>query len=590
MKSFLRKFSFTTQHPRRWTKVHAKTSPERQIVHEPIPLPGNLLQRLHGLRRRHKLVGLTTGFSKMVGAICLLLLAQGISDWWFDLPWIARAGFFLADIVLLGSLYRSDLDTALRKRLGLAETALMVEKKWPQLQQSVIASVELSGGARYSTRGSRQLLDVMLEQARARTTSLNFNEVVSTLALRRWLILGGAALLATGAVAVTAWPASLTLLQRIFLLNVPLPTRTIVIPITRDLVTPLGSDVEISAMAQGVIPTNGRITVTYATGAPQEFPVKVDPEKPATFSFTLHNVQTDFRYSFHLNDGHGPEFTVKAKTPPSLKGLACEEIFPDYTGLTPRKLAPTELALLVGSHLHVEATCHDALKSATIVLQGLTKTIDATLSEGRTHLEADIPIPAKDLTGFSIHLLDDSGVSSSNETIYPITLVPDNPPLVKIVEPVDDQESITLRAKPVIAFEASDDYGLAKLSINYQLIPPMIPGEQDARPPSEVESIPVEIKPANAGRNYEFILDVASQAPAWQEGYSVNYWVEATDNNTATGPGITRTEHKQFSVVSIETKQAEFLKRLKENAAEIDSLSGTTQKISNDVGETIPRK
>lgn len=568
----------------------SKAKPVPVTVRDPIPLPGNLLARLNALRRRYKTVGVSAGVGKMVGAFSLLLLAQGVSDWWFDLPWIARAGFLLADLVVLGSIYRHDLHGVLRKRLGLAETALMVEKKWPQLQQSVIAAVELSEGKSYSTRGSRQLVDAMLEQAHARATGLNFNDVVPTGALRRWLILGGAAVLGAGAVAVAAWPASLALIERIFLLNVPLPTKTIVVPITRDLSIPLGSEVEISALAQGIIPTHGRVTITYAEGAPQEFPVNVDPDKPATFSFTLHNVQTAFKYSFYLNDGHGPEFTVSAKVPPSVTGLECEQIFPDYTGAPPRKLAPTELSLLVGSHLHIKATSTDPLKTATVILQGLSKTIDVTLSGGGTQLEADIPIPAKDLTGFSLHLVDEAGVSSANETVYPITLVPDNPPVVKIIQPSDDQETVTLRAKPVITFEASDDFGLTKLTINYQLIPAMVPGETDARPPSDVQSIAVPILPANQGRDYSYVLDVAAQTPAWQEGDTINYWIEATDNNTATGPGVTKTEHKQFSIISVEAKQAEILERLKQNAAEIDSLSTTQQKINNDVGETIPQK
>jgi hypothetical protein len=122
------------------------------------------------------------------------------------------------------------------------------------------------------------------------------------------------------------------------------------------------------------------------------------------------------------------------------------------------------------------------------------------------------------------------------------------------------------------------------------LIPPMIAGEMDARPPSDVQSISIPIKPATDGPDYQYVLDVSAQSPAWQEGYTVNYWIEAADNNKATGPGITKTEHKQFGVVSIETKQAEILERLQQNAAEINTLSDTQQKINNDVGETIPQK
>jgi hypothetical protein len=575
----------------RWKPAPIKRRPiVVRTVRDPIPLPEDLRRRLNHVRSSFRLVGVSTGLAMLLGAISLLLLVQAVSDWWFDLPWAARAGFLLTDMVLMVLLYLRRLDGPLRSKLTLEETALRVEKKWPQLQQSVIGAVELAAGTSSSTRGSRQLVDLLLQEAREKTARLNFNDILPLQLLRNWLIAGSGAFLLTLALTVWAWPSSQALIERLFLFNVPLPTKTIVVPLTRDLLVPVGSDVEISARAQGFIPSHGRVTVTYATGAPQEFPLNVLPDKPATFSLTMHNVQSAFKYSFHLNDGHGPDFTVSARVPPTLTNLACEQSFPVYTGLSPRQLAPTELSLLAGSHLKIRADSADPLKSATIVLQGMTQTIPATIDSSGTHLEADVPIPARDLTGISLHLVDQAGVNSANETVYPVVLVPDNPPTIKIVQPADDHETITLRAKPVIAFTATDDYGLSQLTIHYQLIPPMIAGETDSRPPSDVQHIDIKVKPAKEGHEYEYVLDVAAQSPPWQEGYTVNYWIEATDNNTATGPGITKTDHKQFGVISIEAKQEEILERLKQNAAEIDTLSGSQQKINNDIGEAIPQK
>jgi hypothetical protein len=555
-----------------------------------IPLPNDLKQRLNGLRRHFRRVDIATGLAMFLGAICLLFLVQCLSDWWFDLPWLARGGFLLADGVLLAVLYRRQLDRPLRTQLSLEETALRVEKKWPQLQQCVIAAVELSEGKIYSTRGSRQLVQRMLEQARERTLKLNFREVVPTLKLRRWIFLGFVSAGVTAAFAIGGWPSSLALIERLALLNVPLPTKTIVVPITRDLIIPVGSDVEVSAQARGVIPASGRVTITYAGTPPQEFPVTVLPDKPATFSLTVHNVQNAFTYSFHLNDGHGPDFTVSARTPPSVTGVECEQIFPDYTGEAPRKLAPSDLSLLVGSRLIVRAVTADPLQSATVVLQGTNQTVDATLDPTGTHLEADLPIPAKDLAGFSIHLVDQGGVHSTNETVYPIELIPDNPPVVKVLQPAADHETITIHARPLIAFDAGDDYGVARLTIEYQVVPPSAAGQENSGAPVEVEQIPIDIDDTQKTAHYEYVLDVSAQNPPWQEGSTVNYWIEAVDNNGVTGPGVTKTGPRQFSVVSPEAKQAEILERLKANAAEINSLSDTQQKISNDVGEALPRK
>jgi len=565
-------------------------APPRPVAPLPqIPLPSDLKHRLIALRRRYRFVHSTIGIFMLLGAISGLFLAQGVADWYFDLPWMARAMFLVIDIALIISIFRRYLLTPLKRKLGLRETALLVEKKWPKLGQSVITAVEMAEGNHKATRGSLELVHIVLQQARARTTNLNFKEVVPTRQLKRAVIWGSVLSIGTLAIAAAAFPASLSLLERIFLLNIPLPTKTIVVPITRDLSVPLGTDVEISAQAQGVIPSHGRVTVAYDEGAPEEFPLTVLPDKPGTFSYTVHNVQKPFKYRFYLNDGHGPEFTVLAKVPPTVTGVECTEVYPSYTGLPPQKIPTTGLSLLAGSHLQIKATATEPLKSATILLQGVPQQIPATIASAGTGLTADVPIPAKDMTGFSIRVVDSTGLASSNETVYPVDLVPDKPPIVKVLEPEQESETITLRAKPAIIFDASDDYGLTQLDLCYQTVPPLVAGE-DTNPPSEIKRIPIKIKTAKEGIHYEYDLDVAAQNPAWKEGWSVNYWIEATDNNTATGPGVTKTDHKQFGILSPAAKEAEILSRLKQNASEIDTLSDTQQKVSHDVGDTIPKK
>jgi len=313
------------------------------------------------------------------------------------------------------------------------------------------------------------------------------------------------------------------------------------------------------------------------------------PDQPATFSFTVHNVQKTFKYRFTLNDGRGEEYIVQAKVPPALASLECTQVFPAYTRIAPRKLPPTELSLLAGSHLQVTARATAALKSATVIEQGISSSIPMTLADHGQSAAVDIPIPAKGLTGFSIHLMDADGVASVNDTVYPVQIVPDHPPLVKIVEPADDNETVTPVAKPVIVFDASDDYGLSQLSFNYELVPPTVAGAETPTN-SPAQRVPIQIPPDKKGTRYEFALDVAAQAPAWQIGWTVRYWIEAVDNNTVTGPGITRTDPKQFSVVTPEAKQAEIAARVKQAAADLKSLSETQEEVSRAVGQALQQK
>jgi len=562
---------------------------QKKVVVPSIPLPGDLKKKLLALRSRYWRVNSLVGICMLICAISLLCFAQTVADWEFDVPWAARAMFLGIDIAILGTIYRKHLHKPLRKKLTLSETALLVEKKWPRLGQTVISAVQLADGESGATRGSRQLVDIVLQQARARTTTLNFQDVVSTKTMNRWIVRAGLATLGALAVGAAAFPASIGLMERLFLLNIPLPTKTIVVPITRDITAPIGFDVDISAKAEGVIPWHGRVIISYDDGVPTEFPLSASPDQPAIFSYTIHNVQRPFKYRFYLNDGHSPEFEVTVKTPPAVTTVEFTEVFPDYTGLPPQTLPPTGLSLLAGSHLKVKATSTDALKDAQVVLQGVSQKVPMTVDNSKTGVEADVPIPSKGVTGLAIHLVDEIGLGSVNETIYPIDLVPDKPPLVKITAPEDQSDTITLRAKPVIGFEATDDYGLTKLALYYQTTPPPVAGA-DAGVANPVQSIPIKIRPSKEGTHYEFTLDVAGQSPAWKEGWTVIYWIEATDNNTATGPGVTKTDHKQFIIVTPEAKEAEVLTAIKKNAGDIDTLSDTEKKVSNDVEQAIPKK
>jgi len=140
---------------------------------------------------------------------------------------------------------------------------------------------------------------------------------------------------------------------------------------------------------------------------------------------------------------------------------------------------------------------------------------------------------------------------------YPVDIILDKPPVVAIQEPVDQRETLILRAKPVIGFDAAMITAFPSLTINYQVVPPIVPGEENKpRSAPETKRIDLKIKSTEEGHHYEYTLDISAQTPPWKEGVNVNYWIEAADNNTATGPSITRTEPKQFGIVTPEAKQA----------------------------------
>jgi hypothetical protein len=464
----------------------------------------------------------------------------------------------------------------------------MVERKWPELRQCLITSVELADGAGYSTSGSGALVEKVFEHAQQSIAPLDFNQVVSAKPCKRWALLAGLAMLGSLSLAALTRPESSVLLARILLSRQPLPTKTIVEPLTQDMIVASGNDVEIKARAKGVVPSRGRVMVWYDKDQTQEVSLYPQPGAGDVFSYTATNLQQGFKYAFYLGDGKSPQFTVSVRVPPVVSSLQLEQVYPEYTKLPSKKRVPSDLSLLAGSRLKIQVTSSSLLRSAMVVLQGLPQPVQLKL-DGDKRASGEVPVPAKDLTGISIHLVDDMGVKSVNETVYPVAIIPDNPPQVAMTEPQGERQTVTLRAKPVLVFNANDDYGLSKLNVMFQLIPPTVPG-QEAPPPPPARAIAVKLNDANGVTAYRYQLDLSSLAPSLAEGWSVDYWVEAIDNNNVTGPGISRTERKQLAIVSPEEKQAEIFERLKQNADAIDNLSNTQQKISNEVGDSLQKK
>src|SRR5439155_9985217 len=78
-------------------------------------------------------------------------------------------------------------------------------------------------------------------------------------------------------------------------------------------------------------------------------------------------------------------------------------------------------------------------------------------------------VTAKGLAGFSILLLDTEGMESRDPAVYRIDCLPDKVPVVRITYPDRKEELITRQAVLPVAFEASDDFQIARLRLRYKL-------------------------------------------------------------------------------------------------------------------------
>ena len=89
------------------------------------------------------------------------------------------------------------------------------------------------------------------------------------------------------------------------------------------------------------------------------------------------------------------------------------------------------------------------------------------LAEQARALAGEVVIPAEGVTGMTLRLVDEDGVESRGAAIYHIDVAQDAAPTIKIVWPDRREVLLTREATALIAFEAKDDFGVAKVKLHY---------------------------------------------------------------------------------------------------------------------------
>ncbi|MGH8048264.1 MAG: DUF4175 family protein, partial [Chthoniobacterales bacterium] len=460
----------------------------------PKALPRGIVRRLSALASRVLHVSWAEGVLWIVVALCGFVLVQGTVDWLFDIARGVRALFLLADIAIFGFIvYRFGI-LPWSRRLTPDEAALYAERHWPDLRTGLISAVQLAR----NPDGSQMLVSALLERMNARVAQLDLRLAVQWKQLMRLVLLAIALVVVAGGLIVWLAPKSFILLQRMLLVNVPLPTQTIVVKVSEDFQVPIGKTIELSAKAKGVLPRSGRVEVTYEGRKPEMVTVTPKASSPDTFSLELPNVQQPLTYRFYLNDGRGDEFKVELIHPPVVEQIKFEVTNPPYTGLPPTQLTPGSLSLLAGSKLKITGSSSQPLKALRLVLTGRNSFIDLK-PEGadRKGFSTVFDIPKDGLEGLWIALKNDRDMVSQNNTVYAIEVVPDKPPEITLAEGQPEKVNLVATQKPRLRFEVRDDFKVTQVFLCVQQTNNL--GEGEEPNPEKAKQIPIPMPKQAAG-------------------------------------------------------------------------------------------
>lgn len=533
--------------------------------------------------RRRLLALVTVEGAWLTGTAFAGTLALGmVADHFFDLPRPVRIlALAVATVFALTILFQRVLLTW--NRLPRHDAlALYLERQYPAFRSRLISASQL-GSQRELTPESQAFVQRLTQEAQATAHALSPSQVVPPdtllLALRRWLPLWLVIAIALPA----GWPRTGILLQRAFLSEIPLPRQTRITLVTGSLTVGRGEDVRLSALAEGRLPTSGRLTLRHPSGRTQSLPLESDPSRPGTYERVIANVPTSFQYQFRLNDAESETFDVRVLPRPVATNVVFRQILPAYTGWPTQDLAPGNLTLLRGSRLEITATASQPLTSAVVRIVGPDSDLPSTLNPANpAQFHAVVTANDPSLRGFGFQLVDQEGIRSLASTLYAVEVVADRPPQIRLTLPVRREELATPRGTVRLAFEARDDFGIGSLRLHY------LPAGAPTNAAATVE-LDLEESPATLLRR-QFLWTLATLQPPVAEGNLIEFWIEAEDRNDQDGPGRGRTERHLIRVVSEAEKRADLLGRATDAISRLGEVAQGQERLNESLGRIILAK
>lgn len=532
---------------------------------------------------RSKKVGVETGsgVAMLLGGLVLALGIGMAADWFLDLPWAVRLLLFLGYLAAAGHVIWHRILIPFLRQPDDDDIALLVERGNSPFGTRLIAALQLTRPGALQSGEAPALVRALVAETERIARPLDFTGVICTRQLRR---LVGWAVVIIGIGGVVFWKGeevSRDLLSRAFLSReVEVPRKTRIGQTSGDIRIARGDNVNLFALAKGVVPDHAKVVLKFTSGRTQEFLLDGSKTNRAHFAQAMENVQDTFDYTFHIGDGKSRSARVEAVERPGIAKLDALQIYPDYTGLGTVRRSLGDLTLLVGSKLNLTLTPTKEVAKGAVLVTSSTNAAPITLPllvnpKNAREVQVSIPITSEALTGFSIHLEDKYGFRSKDDAVYRLEVLPDRAPVVRITYPERKEDLITQRATVLIGFEAVDDFAVKQLFLRYTV---------DGGEEKDIE-LTLETPSRALRRRYDWKVGVLNPKPP--EGATLEYWIEARDNNNVTGPGIGTSEHFTAKVVSDAEKRADLLNRVGDSIGAIGEAANDQEKLNQRLGDII---
>lgn len=556
----------------------------------PTPLPLDMRRALNRVVRRMTIFAVLQGLFWIIIYFGLMLLVRTFADRWLDFPFAMRILLALADLTVIAWLLWKYPLRVFLKRPGPEQAALKIQSKYPDFNSSLITAVQLALRPNQCSPCPPAWKQNLFSAVQKRLTVVQWSKVVPAIGLRN-LALGAFGVMAALVLAFFLWGPNMSsvLAARHLGFNVKFPTRTTVQSVTQDLTVERGQSLTLEARAGGVLPSAGTVELRGDDGQKRQFPAVPAPDDPGLFRLVIQNVQQNLSYQFLLGDGTGPEHRIVCQTGPTLVKISVLATPPTYLNQPPFEASPSGLTVPQGTQLVLKLEASTPLAEANFLSDSPDATPLPLQIDPKNPRQAQITFQANDtrMTGFTLPLRAEDGSPSTQDTFYRFQVLPDQPPNVRLLQPEVMAETQTASAVIEIVYSVTDDNRLEEVALCF--VEAGFPVQPEALAEGlQVRRISLSLPEPGVPTGVRWVP--ARENPPPTPGSIITFWIEAADGNTATGPGIGRSETRSFRLVTPEEKLQEVEKRFQEISGDVERLKDLQDEASGQVGRIIGKE
>lgn len=297
-----------------------------------------------------------------------------------------------------------------------------------------------------------------------------------------------------------------------------------------DLSLPQFEDIEIVMQTQGnVQPEDAYISI-------DNFSYKMIQGPDGQFSYTLKNVGQNTPFSFTANGFSSATYNINVLKKPSLARMNVRLDYPAYTQITDKSLN-NEGDLVIPAGTQVTWT-FDTENMSELYLNFGDLSSDTLLNTKNNIASYQQRIYRN--TDYKL-IFNSTDIPEADSLLYDIKTIPDEYPKISIQNQPDSQN---LKIHYLIG-EASDDYGIQKLTYNYAIVP------EGADPNMKINFQRTILKDKSGkATTYDKIIDVSEYNLS--PGASLWYYFEVFDNDGIQGSKSSKTPLQKWTQKTVE--------------------------------------